>query len=111
MKTCLAFILLILTSSQLSSQILQNDVEQKNSLAIKVGWDQTFAAGINYTRGLNPLFNTTSVNLQFEFLALLQLFICLIMDEFHRDYKLGSTKKGISNYYPISLEPTAGQRM
>lgn len=69
MKTILAFISLILATCNLSSQILKNDVEQKNSLAIKVGWDQTFATGINYTRGLNTLFNTNSVNLQFEFLS------------------------------------------
>ena len=94
MKTCLAFILLILTSSQLSSQILQNDIEQKNSLAIKVGWDQTFAAGINYTRGLNPLFNKNSVNLQFEFLGPLATVYMLNNGRISSGIQIGLCKKG-----------------
>lgn len=51
------------------AQIIQSNLIKKHNLALKTGWDQTLAIGVNYAYNLDSsLFNKQS-NLQIEFLS------------------------------------------
>jgi hypothetical protein len=62
-------VVLVFFSSVSYSQIIQSELNGKNNLGLKTGWDQTLAIGVNYSYNLDSsLFNKRS-NLQIEFLS------------------------------------------
>jgi hypothetical protein len=62
-------VFLVFFSTVSYSQIIQSELNGKNNLALKTGWDQTLAIGVNYAYNLDSsLFNKQS-NLQVEFLS------------------------------------------
>lgn len=69
MKTILTFLFIAITSYHLPAQILLSGFEQKNTLAFKTGWDQSFALGINYSRNIDLRFMHKPTHFQIEFLS------------------------------------------
>ena len=64
----------ICVSCTLSAQILLNDSEQRNTLIVKGGWDQTIIAGVGYARHVNEIFKDKAANFQIEYLSPLATF-------------------------------------
>jgi len=56
-------------SCSLSAQVLLNTDGTQNNITLKAGWDQTIAAGINYSHSLNSVFTNRPTNFQIEFLS------------------------------------------
>lgn len=69
MKTIIVSIIFAMLSMSISAQVLMNTTETKNSISLKVGWDQTISAGINYSHSIKSLINDHSTNIQLEFLS------------------------------------------
>lgn len=69
MKTVITFLFVTIASFHLSAQILLCDVEQKNTVAFKTGWDQSFALGINFSRNIDLEFINKPTNIQIEFIS------------------------------------------
>ena len=69
MQKYIGLLILLIGSFTLNAQILLHDFEQKNSITIKAGWDQTIALSVNYSHGIKPFFKTLPSNFQIEFLS------------------------------------------
>jgi len=62
-------VVLLIFSAVANAQIIQSNLTSKHNLALKTGWDQTLAIGINYAYNLDSSLFKKQSNLQVEYLS------------------------------------------
>jgi hypothetical protein len=104
-------VVLVFFSSVSYSQIIQSELNGKNNLALKTGWDQTLAIGVNYSYNLDSsLFNKRS-NLQIEFLSPMATFHQFNNGRTSIGFNLNCIERVNSNFMLIYSQHTVGLKM